>query len=57
MEQSIKCSVKTCKFQLNEKCSLDEIKVGNSKEEATKKDETACKSFECEDGQKNKEGK
>lgn len=47
MGQSIKCSVKTCKFQEGQKCTLDEIKVGNSNEEASKKDETACKSFEC----------
>lgn len=55
MGQFIKCSVKTCKYQEEQKCTLDEIKVGNSSEEALKKDETACKSFECRE-RKNKEG-
>lgn len=48
MNQSIKCSVKSCKFQDDQKCTLNEIKVGNSAGEALEKDETACKSFECE---------
>lgn len=46
MRQSIKCSVKTCKFQEGQKCTLDEIKVGNAVDEVLEKDETACKSFE-----------
>ena len=37
MGQFIKCSVKTCKYQEEQKCTLDEIKVGNSSEEALKK--------------------
>ncbi len=53
--QSIKCNVSTCKFQNNEKCTLDEIKVGNCNKEPLEKDETACKSFECDCNHKNEE--
>jgi len=55
MRQLINCSVTTCRFQNNEKCTLNEIKVGNAVDEALEKDETACKSFECDDDVKAKE--
>lgn len=48
-KQKINCDVSTCKFQKESKCTLDEIKVGNCNTEATEKDETACKSFKCDD--------
>jgi len=54
-KQTIKCGVTTCKFQNNQKCTLEEIKVDNSEGKATKKNETACKSFECDDTSKTKE--
>lgn len=54
-KQVINCSVITCKFQNNSKCTLDEIKVGNATDKVQEKDETACKSFEYEINRKEKE--
>ena len=54
--QKINCDVVSCEYQNadNNRCMLDEIKVSScSDDEASNKDETACKSFknssECEE--------
>ncbi len=47
--QKIKCKVESCKFQNDDNCTLKEIQVGcdcNNKD-ATKNQETLCRSFEC----------
>lgn len=45
--QSIKCSVKTCVFHRNNRCTLTEIEVGSVNKRNTHDDrDTLCKSFE-----------
>ena len=48
--QKIKCKVESCKFQNDNNCTLDEIQVGCDckHNEATKNQETLCRSFECD---------
>lgn len=46
--QIIKCKVESCKFQDSDNCTLKEILVSSSCNEATEDKETLCKSFECD---------
>lgn len=45
--QSIKCSVKSCVFHRNNKCTLTEIEVGSiNKRNTHESSDTLCKQFE-----------
>ncbi|MBR3049179.1 MAG: DUF1540 domain-containing protein [Bacilli bacterium] len=54
-KNNINCDVENCKYNNPEEgsCELDEIQVSNSSEvdECSDKDDTACESFESEEGE------
>ena len=54
--QTIKCSVESCNYQENARCTLNEIEVGYSDcDNATENQETLCKSFRCDENKDTEE--